>query len=90
MEADLIIALLAALVCVSAMALFVRPGALRLIRGYWPVRPDVRRRFNNVHAMVPHERREAIISFYMQRDKCTREEAMRSALGENQRDSERW
>ncbi|MCD1266053.1 hypothetical protein B5M44_24945 [Shinella sumterensis] len=47
-------------------------------------------RFRNVFAMMNEDRRQSIIRYHMQKYECGREEAMRRAIDDKSRDSERW
>lgn len=47
-------------------------------------------RFRNVFGLMTDERREGLISYYMQKHKCGRREAMRIAVEDRASDETRW
>lgn len=47
-------------------------------------------RFRNVFAMISEERRQAMIASYVRKYNCNREEAMRHALEQRDRDVRSW
>jgi hypothetical protein len=47
-------------------------------------------RFRNVFAMMSEERRQAMIASYVRKYNCNREEAMRHALEQRDRDVRSW
>ncbi|KQZ99578.1 hypothetical protein ASD64_14700 [Mesorhizobium sp. Root157] len=47
-------------------------------------------RFRNVFGMMGEERRQALIDSYCKKYKCNREQAMRHALEERDRDARSW
>lgn len=51
---------------------------------------DIERRFQNVFAMLPKDRRQAIIDHYSYKNDCGREEAMKLAMEDRARDEGRW
>ncbi|NRP75387.1 hypothetical protein ILFOPFJJ_06310 [Ensifer psoraleae] len=50
----------------------------------------VERQFRNVFAIMDEVRRQSIIRYYMEKYECGREEAMRRAVDERQREANRW
>ncbi|MDX3929209.1 MAG: hypothetical protein QHC90_25835 [Shinella sp.] len=50
----------------------------------------VEQRFRNVYAIMDESRRQSIIRYYMEKYECSREEAMRRAVEERERDTSRW
>ena len=51
---------------------------------------SVRRRFNNVFAMLTKEHRAGMVRSYQQSRGCNEIEAMRSAIGDWESDANRW
>lgn len=47
-------------------------------------------RFRNVFGLMTDERREALITYYMQKHKCSRREAMKIAVDDRASDETRW
>ncbi|WLR91323.1 hypothetical protein [Shinella zoogloeoides] len=47
-------------------------------------------RFRNVFAMMEESRRQSLIRYHMEKYECDREEAMRRAMDERSRESDRW
>lgn len=54
------------------------------------VTPAVERQFRNVFAIMDEGRRQSLIRYYMEKFECNRENAMRRAVEERQRDANRW
>ncbi|MDK1376782.1 MULTISPECIES: hypothetical protein [unclassified Sinorhizobium] len=48
------------------------------------------RQFRNVFAIMDEGRRQSLIRYYMEKYECGREEAMRRAVEERQREANRW
>ncbi|MFC0804801.1 hypothetical protein ACFHWW_04840 [Ensifer sp. P24N7] len=48
------------------------------------------RQFRNVYAIMDEGRRQSLIRYYMEKYECGREDAMRRAVEERQRDANRW
>jgi len=66
-----------------------------VVRQHTPLMPDegpseIERRFRNVFAMMPEAQRQSIIDHYSYKNDCGREEAMKLAMEDLARDSERW
>lgn len=51
---------------------------------------DVDRQFRNVFAIMDEGRRRSLIRYYMEKHECSREDAMRRAVDERQREANRW
>ncbi|ASY61421.1 hypothetical protein [Sinorhizobium sp. CCBAU 05631] len=50
----------------------------------------VEQQFRNVFAIMDEGRRLSLIRYYMEKYECGREDAMRRAVEERQRDANRW
>ncbi|MCA1403685.1 hypothetical protein I6F26_03585 [Ensifer sp. IC3342] len=50
----------------------------------------VERQFRNVFAIMSEDRRQSLIRYYMEKYECGREEAMRRAVEDRQREANRW
>ncbi|MBP1884805.1 hypothetical protein [Sinorhizobium mexicanum] len=48
------------------------------------------RQFRNVYSIMDEARRQSMIRYYMEKYECGREDAMRRAVEERQRDASRW
>ncbi|WFU51724.1 hypothetical protein [Sinorhizobium terangae] len=48
------------------------------------------RQFRNVYSIMDEGRRQSLIRYYMEKYECGREDAMRRAVEERQRDAKRW
>jgi hypothetical protein len=51
---------------------------------------DSERQFRNVFAIMDETRRQSLIRFYMEKHECSREEAMRRAVDDRERETGRW
>ncbi|OWW01508.1 hypothetical protein ATY81_24425 [Rhizobium sp. R72] len=51
---------------------------------------DIERRFRSVFAIMDEGRRQSLIRYHMEKYECGREDAMRRAVEERERDSNRW
>ena len=51
---------------------------------------DIERQFRNVFAIMDETRRQSLIRFYMEKHECSREEAMRRAVEDRERETGRW
>lgn len=50
----------------------------------------VERQFRNVYAIMDEGRRQSLIRYYMEKYKCGCNDAMRRAVEDRQRDTNRW
>lgn len=82
--AGILVALLAYFV-VSALIGGPRPAKAKS-KG----KSEAGRQFRNVFAIVDEGRRGSIIRYHMEKYECGREEAMRQAVEDRQRDANRW
>ncbi|WP_457580308.1 hypothetical protein [Ensifer canadensis] len=53
-------------------------------------RSATERQFRNVFAIMDEGRRQSLINYYMNKYGCSREQAMRRAMDERNRDANRW
>lgn len=72
---------------------------LIFLAGFWKVfrpiaaagnRSELERRFRNVFSMMTEDRRQALIDHYSYKNDCGREEAMKRAIDDRNRDDGRW
>ncbi|RVJ00705.1 hypothetical protein [Sinorhizobium medicae] len=54
------------------------------------VKSGTERQFRNVFAIMDEGRRQSLIRYYMEKYECGRDEAMRRAVDERQREANRW
>jgi hypothetical protein len=47
-------------------------------------------RFRAVYAIMSEDRRQSVIRYYMEKHECDRQRAMRFAIEDRERDSNRW
>ncbi|WP_395517217.1 hypothetical protein [Pseudorhizobium flavum] len=60
------------------------------LRSTQPHLSAIDRHFRNVFAIMDEPRRQSLVSYYMQKYECGREQAMRHAIEDRERDQRRY
>ncbi|WP_245312397.1 hypothetical protein [Rhizobium sp. R693] len=77
-------------VLVGLLAYHVISKLMAARQGSDAAKSDIERRFRSVFAIMDEGRRQSLIRYHMEKYECGREDAMRRAVEERERDSNRW